>query len=584
LWEAAESAQAADPKIITCASALALYDPDNPRWSALATNAARVLVTVNPTFLGSYLEALRPAKRHLTGPLVAIFREKGRPETEHTLATSILADYCRDDPELLAELVMDADPKAFRTLFPVALRLASSSLPVFEAELDRKFTAVADLSRAEAERDRLAGRQARAAVALVRMGKPEKGWALLRHSPDPRVRSFIINWLKSLDVDPALLTTQVGREFPRPAVKSMDEVLFDPEVSKQRALIMALGTYAADEIPSDGRQPVIAKLVDLYRNDPDAGIHGAAELTLRRWKHEEKIKAIDEELKQLKDSGERRWFINREGQTFAVINGPVEFVMRSPKSDLERSEGESEERLAIARRFAIATKEVSVEQFRRFIDANKKFAPDNGTEIALRQYSPLPHCPWIGASWYTAAAYCNWLSEVEGLPHDQWCYLTNRKGLYAEGMTIPADVLHRSGYRLPTEAEWEYSCRAGTVTSRYYGVSPELLGKYAWYQANSRERTWPVGSLLPNDLGLFDILGNVFEWCLDEKDTGSARAQKAHRDEFPGEEEVTMSRERICRGGMYTVLAQNVYSSARAADKPDFESIYDGFRIARTCR
>ena len=86
---------------------------------------------------------------------------------------------------------------------------------------------------------------------------------------------------------------------------------------------------------------------------------------------------------------------------------------------------------------------------------------------------------------------------------------------YAEGMTIPADVLDRTGYRLPTEAEWEYACRAGAVTSRYYGHSIDLLDAYARYQANSKDHAWTCGSLLPNDLGLFDMLGNQFEWCQD---------------------------------------------------------------------
>ncbi len=96
---------------------------------------------------------------------------------------------------------------------------------------------------------------------------------------------------------------------------------------------------------------------------------------------------------------------------------------------------------------------------------------------------------WI--TWYSAANYCNWLSEQEGLPKDQWCYLPNEAGAYAEGMTIPADVLERTGYRLPTEAEWEFACRSGTVTRYYFGLSIELLGKYAWYQANSQET--PLG-------------------------------------------------------------------------------------------
>ena len=133
----------------------------------------------------------------------------------------------------------------------------------------------------------------------------------------------------------------------------------------------------------------------------------------------------------------------------------------------------------------------------------------------LSKYSPDQEGPWIAPEWYTAAHYFNWLSEQEGLPKDQWCYLPNAAGAYAEGMSIPADVLERTGYRLPTEAEWEYACRAGAVTSRYYGHSIDLLDTYARYPANSKEHAWACGSLFSNDLGLFDMLGNISEWCHD---------------------------------------------------------------------
>jgi eukaryotic-like serine/threonine-protein kinase len=118
-----------------------------------------------------------------------------------------------------------------------------------------------------------------------------------------------------------------------------------------------------------------------------------------------------------------------------------------------------------------------------------------------------------GPSWYEAAAYCNALSRRENLEE---CYAPNSEGEFAEGMTCAADFLDRPGYRLPTEAEWEYACRAGAVTSRYYGGSVALLEQYAWYNLNSRVRAWPCGQLQPNDLGLFDMLGNLFEWCQDE--------------------------------------------------------------------
>ena len=363
----------------------------------------------------------------------------------------------------------------------------------------------------EETKDQLAERQARAAVALVRMGKAEEVWPLLRHSADPRLRSFIVNWLNPLGADPKLIVAELDRIDPntKPTLAQgqqfMDAVLFHPETSQRRALILALGTYGTEGLSPGEREPLISKLLDLYRNDPDSGIHGAAEWTLRQWKQQEKLKELDAELSKLKDRGDRRWFVNSQGQTFAVIEGPVEFRMGSPPTDTERFSEEILHRRIIPRRFAIATQEVTVEQYQEFVKENP--AHDHADND---RYSPDPKGPMNGMSWYHAAAYCNWLSRKENLPE---CYEPNDQGQFAEGMTIRADALSRTGYRLPTEAEWEYACRSGTGTSRYYGVSVNMLGRYAWFLATSPDRAQPCGSLLPNDLGLFDMLGNVYEWC-----------------------------------------------------------------------
>ena len=611
LWSVVDAAEPDDPRVLPVASALALYDRENPRWAALGDKVAQALITVNPIHLGSWLDALRPVRSGLNAPLAAIFRVKARPETQHILATSILADYAGDDPDLLAELLMVADPQAFRTLFSVAERQAQKVLPVLQAELAQKPTPSSNDPTREEYKDRLAERQARAAVALVRMGQPEAVWPLLRHSPDPRLRSFLINWLSPLGVVAKTLAAELTRpdSSPRPAERGeggrrpgegssvlttgMDAILFDPETSMRRALILALGTYAAEDLPPSEREPLIVKLLELYRSDPDAGIHGAAEWALRRWKQREKLEAIDAEFRG-KEPGERRWFVSSQGQTFAVIEGPVEFRMGLPETEPERDAGsEPERRVAIPRRYAIATKEVTVEQFQHFLNTNDRFKLDETTEKDLRdkdtestlsKYSPEPDGPRIGANWYVATAYCNWLSAQERLPEDQWCYEPNKDKSYAEGMTIPANVLDRKGYRLPTEAEWEYACRAGTVTSRYYGVSIELLGKYAWYQANSGQRTRPCGNLLPNDLGLFDILGNVYEWCQDRNGGGRSDKSGPYRDAILADERVIEKEARMLRGGMYTILPLAVRAAHRAADFPMNGSLFNGFRPARTLK
>src|SRR4029077_11933483 len=100
---------------------------------------------------------------------------------------------------------------------------------------------------------------------------------------------------------------------------------------------------------------------------------------------------------------------------------------------------------------------------------------------------------------------------------EQWCYLPNDQGEYAQGMRIVPDCLRRNGYRLPTDAEGEYPCRAGALTSRYYGQDPDLDNHYAWTVKLALGRgTTRVGRFKPNDFGMFDMMGNIMEWIHDE--------------------------------------------------------------------
>ncbi|MDQ0772433.1 sulfatase modifying factor 1 [Streptomyces aurantiacus] len=158
--------------------------------------------------------------------------------------------------------------------------------------------------------------------------------------------------------------------------------------------------------------------------------------------------------------------------------------------------------------------------------------------------------PVEGISWWDAVRFCNALSLREGL--------TPAYAIHAGGEGIDWDRA-ADGYRLPTEAEWEHGCRAGTPGPRY---GP--LDEIAWYRDNSQERVHDVGGKLPNPWGLHDMLGNVWDWCWDVYD---AEVYGTYR---------------VLRGGGWFDEHWSCRASARRRSHPSFQVDDVGFRVARS--
>jgi formylglycine-generating enzyme required for sulfatase activity len=130
----------------------------------------------------------------------------------------------------------------------------------------------------------------------------------------------------------------------------------------------------------------------------------------------------------------------------------------------------------------------------------------------------------------------------------------------------------------------EYATRSGAVTSRFYGETEDLLPKYAWYSANAHERTWPVGSLKPNDLGLFDAQGNTFTWCEERyKLYPSIKGDEAFEDREDQLVAANME-SRVLRGGSFVTQASYVRSAYRMLISPALRNHLVGLRPARTFR
>lgn len=168
-------------------------------------------------------------------------------------------------------------------------------------------------------------------------------------------------------------------------------------------------------------------------------------------------------------------------------------------------------------------------------------------------------------SWVDAALFLNALSLSEGLPP---CYQVN--GLEVEW----PDGASCSGWRLPTEAEWEYLARAGTVEA-HYGIAAELpLGEIAWHQENSASTTHPVAELAANAFGLYDVLGNVSEWVWDRY--GVYPEGPAIDPSGP------LEGERIGRGGGFSTRSTRVRVANRAEFEPSSRNRDLGLRPVRT--
>jgi formylglycine-generating enzyme required for sulfatase activity len=243
--------------------------------------------------------------------------------------------------------------------------------------------------------------------------------------------------------------------------------------------------------------------------------------------------------------GRRHWYVNAQEQTMVLVRSP-----------------------ASARSFVLAAKPVTVAQFQRFLQERPHVR-----HSYRKAFSPEPDGPIVSVTWHEAAQYCNWLSEKEGIPPSQWCYEE-----VAEGMKPVAGWQERTGYRLPSEAEWEQACRSGTVTDRFDGAAQELLPRYAWYLANAQGRAWPVGQKRPNDLGLFDMHGNVYVWCQDAGFGEDLVVQEGQAERLGSRE----TRTHVLRGGSFLNTAAVVRSAYRSGNRPSYRDVTVGVRVART--
>ena len=185
------------------------------------------------------------------------------------------------------------------------------------------------------------------------------------------------------------------------------------------------------------------------------------------------------------------------------------------------------------------------------------------------EYVPSIECPAIEITWYGACEYSNWLSEINNLT---LCYIINNESVECD--------FDANGYRLPTEAEWEYACRGGANwidDYRYSGCHEESdLIDYAWYDYNLSLQLHPIGLKLPNQLGIYDMSGNVYEFCWDWFSSSYYGISPLSNPLGPDTGSYHVS-----RGGDWNDNAPYCRSAARFSSHSYNTGGYLGFRIIR---
>ncbi len=469
-----------DPGALAAAAVLAESAPDDARWASRALSLAGLLFEADEPARSAWLDQLRPLAAPLAGALVDRLADGVKDPAERSPAARLLLDLSARDAE--AASLLEA-------------RLADLAAPHPEATV---------VERAE--------RAGNLGAALILAGDDRFTEPLLRKSPAPTARAHLI----------VSLGANVGEQRER----LLDRVGSEPDAGVRQALLLALGRAKAP--PSndvwDGREAADREVLRLYRDDPDPGVHSAAEYVLLRWGMLSHMRAERNVLADARPPGafaeDLGWLVGPRRHTMAVARPPGE------------------------RPFAIATCETSALQLKEFFQAIGAPPPPG----MVRDGFPALPVPLS-----VARHYCNWLSLQDGLS-DQLCYEPGPNGL----LEPVADFLDRRGYRLPTEREWLFAYRgeAAATTPYPYGHGDELFHAYGRASASEPRN---VSRFMPNDHGLFDMLGNASEWC-ECPETASA----------------------VARGGCF-LLPPSAAPTFRIDPATDHETGRTvGFRVART--
>ena len=517
---------------------VALYVTSVQRAAHKERAATLVEATLNapPDGLPYMLADLTPFRDEAVPLLRRRLEEAGGDDRQRLHAGLALAELGEGDDDFLLESVVTAPDNESGNLI-AALRRSEG--PVREGLWER-FKVSRDLPA-----------RARLAITLLHLGDAGAATRLAALNDRPEERTTLVHGLGSWRGDLSEVA-RVLRETDDGPLRS--------------ALCLALADLPPNQLLAAQRHDLEAALQEQYLNAPDGGTHSAAGVALGRWGA-----VIPAVARTARPAGGRGWFVNQHGLTLVRVPAG-RFTMGDPGLPTAQPH-----EVMITRPFYLCDQEVTVALFDRLLEDPDYPAGDKPTGASPnRAVSPTGEHPAQRLSWSDAVRFCNWLSLKEGR---RPCYTRPRREGKADGPGHERAAggeewecdFQADGYRLPTEAEWEYACRTGTASAYSFGDEEEHLGRYGVF---ARSHSAPVASKLPNPWGLFDMHGNVREWCWD-------RYQKTYPT-GPASDPTgpDAGASRVVRGGSWYDHGRACRSPERNASPATFRDSLVGFRVA----
>ena len=568
LWAVALDPSGFENQKLIATAYLAQLAPDSPKWTeSLDQNTIASLMREPLESMENWATVFRP-RASAWQPLLQTLQSSTESPTKQQQASTLLAYLYTHKINDLVEIALSGSATQLKGL-----------LSFFE-------------DHPTAVKNYLTKRQAsltvkeRATACLIQfaLGDPKGIVELWTQTSDPTARTESIQRFApaGLRIDLVRPWLESAESTPPPVLSASIEVLVEATDQDLETTLKSMWI------------PVLLKI---FKTHPDANVHSVAAWALEKWSATDALNQARRQIQTHLPLPGMRWHEDPLGLTFAIFGPNVAFEMGQ--------EGVTEPTLnapvfhdrILPRCFGISIREVRYESFKAFerervlqIQSQlQQLAADSDEYAKLekalgrhqraaenREVVDLPDYPATNVTWHEAAAYCNWLSEKTRIENTTPAYPDQPS--YSVADNDHYGNLESRGYRLPTTAEWEFACRGGSKTDVYMG-SRDWINVFEWTIENSLGDVHAVGQLRPNPAGLFDMLGNVAEWCdngpeiIEADETGPITDGTLPTYE-PSDREV--------RGHSYRDDRRTLASFERDAEFVTEGYSWRGFRVART--